>query len=99
MMGPVTRTADVPDIRASLVDLDLTAAIQARSETNLALETINFQQAFDTEGQAKLIAFTRQGNNTHVAQPWLVGFDEIFDGLTGLAQGVVQAKAHVIEIG
>ncbi|MNM91215.1 hypothetical protein D3C81_1035090 [compost metagenome] len=77
----------------------MTAAIQARGETDLTLETINFQQAFDAEGQAQLIVVTRQGNDTHVAQARLVGFDEVFDGQTGLTQGVVQAQTHVIEIG
>ena len=78
-------------------------AYQARGETDLALETIHFQQAFNVEGQAKLIVITRQGDDTHIAQAWLVGFDELFDelfdGQTGLTQGVVQAQTHVIEIG
>ena len=42
-----------------LIDLHLAATIQARGETDFSLETVNFQQAFNTEGQPKLVVVPR----------------------------------------
>ena len=87
------------DTCESLADLDLTATIELRGESDLLLQTFDFQQGFDTERQSQLIVITWQRDHTNIAQTRLIGFDEGFDGQTGLTQGVVQAQTHVIEIG
>lgn len=62
--------------------VDLATAVQAGAKSHLPLDSFNFQQAFNTEGQAQLIVVTGQGNDAHLTQARLISFNETLNRLT-----------------